>query len=78
MNNLGSLITAYPNNRADTLLSDKEFNCRVSKEYAEQLMMELKMIPDTQFFRDLEAQADKEIAEQKEREEKSKLDLEAK
>lgn len=69
MNNLGCLLGAYTQAEADRLSSHKEENCEIAREYAEQLMVELKMIPDTQFFRDLEAQADKEIAEQKQQQE---------
>lgn len=60
MNNLGTLIGAYPCDGGGGILTDKETTCKLAREYAEQLMVELKMIPSIRFFRELEAQADKE------------------
>lgn len=55
MNNLGCLITADPEG-----LRTKNALAKDAKEYAEELMVELRMIPTVEFFRELEAHADAE------------------
>lgn len=70
MNNLGCMLQAYDiSDFGSTGIDDPghiEENVRIARKYAEALMVELKMIPSTDFFRELEKQADEETAKRQE------------
>lgn len=58
MNNLGSIIATYSEPMNASI--DSVANCKRAKQMAEELCVELSMVPSVQFFRDLEAQAKQE------------------
>ena len=60
MSNLNALLSAYRSGAAAALAEDQEHNVRFAVSYAEQLMVALKMIPNADFFRELEAMATEE------------------
>ena len=60
MSNLNALLSAYRSGAAAALAEDEEHNVRFAVSYAEQLMVALKMIPNADFFRELEAMATEE------------------